>query len=186
MVASFESSMRSRRRKSVTSRMSTRAPTAARFEQREGADEDRRVAPLDLLGDREPGGERGVDSVLVEPDLGQALARRVRVNTHPVQGADRVRAREADLGVAVEDDHTVRHARRVLELDLVAREREAALGDHPREAVEHLEVLAFERAGPATELERRLAGDEPDQGSLAPNGDALDPSPLGRAERLGL
>jgi hypothetical protein len=121
-----------------------RAEGFTRLEQRDGADQDRDVAPFDLLGDGQARAQGGVDRILVEPDLGQLLPRRVGVNAHPMQRADRVGAREPDLRFAVEDDDAVGDAGRVLELDLVAREGEAAFGDHACEALEHLGVLAFE------------------------------------------
>ena len=133
MVASFESSSRSRRRRSVTSRMSTQhADDLVALELRDRLHQQRRLAPLDLLGDREPGADGDVDRVLVEADLGEVQPRRVRVDAHAVQRADRVRAREPHAQVGVEEDHAVADARGVLELDLVLTEREAALGDHAR------------------------------------------------------
>ena len=56
MVASFDSSRRSRRRRSVTSRSSTQhADDAVALELRDRLQQQRRLAPLDLLGDRAAG-----------------------------------------------------------------------------------------------------------------------------------
>ena len=58
IVASFDSSIRSRRRRSVTSRSSTSTPTiSSPSSSGIACTQHRRVAALDLLGDREPGAD---------------------------------------------------------------------------------------------------------------------------------
>ena len=74
IVASFESSMRSRRRRSVTSRSSTSAPVELVVRRAAGCTRTSTddVVALDLLGDRQARrATRGVDRVLVEADLGE-------------------------------------------------------------------------------------------------------------------
>ena len=74
-----------------------------------------------------------------------------------MQRAHRVRARELHARLGVDDDHAVADARRALHLDLVDVERERAVGDHAREAVERLEVGALELARAAGERHRLFA-----------------------------
>ena len=140
IVASFDISIRSRRRRSVTSRMSTTTPVV-RFCSTCGIARMRiDVSARSISSSTGSAGPHG------PPDraLGEARSPRgcrpggVRVDAEVVQQAHRVRAREHDPGVAVEDDHAVTHAWRRLRLDLVLAERERALGDHVREPLEDL------------------------------------------------
>ncbi len=73
---------------------------------------------------------------VVEADVGESLRLRVRVDAHAVQRAHCVRARELHPRLGVDHDHAVADARGALHLDLVDVERERAVGDHAREAVE--------------------------------------------------
>src|SRR3979411_2508788 len=146
--------MRSRRRRSVTSLMSTTAPTTSRSSSNGIARIRIETSPRStssVTGRRggTGGGAAGVLACLAEADVGGALARGVGVDTHPMQRADGVRAREPDVRVGIEDDHAVGDPWRVLELDFVAREREGPLGDHAREPVEQLEVVTLELAATA-------------------------------------
>ena len=131
----------------------------------------------------QPGADRHVDRVLVEAHLGEVQPRRVRVDAHAVHRADRVGAGEADPQVGVEEDHAVADARRVLELVVVLAEREAALGDHRREALERRQVVLLELADAAAERGPRLAGDDGDDRPAVTHRDALHVGPLGRAEQ---
>ena len=100
----------------------------APLEQRDGLDQHRGLAPLDLLGHRDPQPERGLGRVLVEADLPEEQPVGVGVDPEPVQRADGVRAREPDPELVVEEDHPVGDPGRLLDRDLVAGERERALG----------------------------------------------------------
>ena len=84
----------------------------------------------------------------------------------------------------VDQDHAVADARRALGLDLVEVERERAVGDHPREPLERLEVGALELAGLPGEGHRRLAGEQRDQAAGAPHRDALHAHALLGADRV--
>ena len=123
---------------------------------------------------------------VVEADVDEPLRLRVGVDAHAVQRAHRVRARELHARLGVDHDHAVTDARRALHLDLVDVEREGAVGDHAREAVEHVEVRALELTGPAGERHRLLARDEPDEPVVAAHRDHLHPHALLRAERGGV
>ena len=96
--------------------------------------QERGLAPLDLLGDRQPGADGDVDRILVESHLGEVEPRRVRADPERVHRDHRVRPGQAHPQVGIEQHHAVAHPRGVLELVVVLAEREAALGDHRREA----------------------------------------------------
>ena len=117
--------------------------------------------------------------MLVEVHVDELHTRRVRLDSHPVHRADRVRAREPDPQVGIEDDHAVADARRVLELVVVLTEGEGALGDHVSEAVEERDVVVLELPDPPTERESRLAHDDRDDRLAGTNGDVLHVGALG-------
>ena len=127
MVASFDSSSRSRRRRSVTSRSSTqhaddlRRSTAAGSPARSSDVSPRSISSV--TGSR----ARMATSTASwsKPISREVQARRVRVDAEAVHRADRVGAGEAHPQVGVEQDHAVADAGRVLELVVVLAEREA-------------------------------------------------------------
>ena len=80
-------------------------------------------------------------------------------------------------------DHAVADAGGVLELVVVLAEREAALGDHRREAVEGRQVELLELAEVAAEGGTGLPGDDRDHRPGVAHGDALHVRPLGRPEQ---
>ena len=163
-----------------------RARRLPSVDQRDHAHEHRGVLALDLLDDGQAAAHRGVDGGLVEADLAERHARRVRVDAQPVQRADRVRARVPHAAVGIDDDHPVTGPRRTLDLHLFAGERERALGDHRREPVVHLEVVALELAGPSTRGGGCLAREHRDLPSPVADGHGLHVHPLTTAEHLGL
>ena len=154
MVASFDSSRRSRRRRSVTSRTQhahAHRPCRRRAAGSPAARSD--VSPaLDLLGDRaaargwrrRPRPGRSPSRARWRPDVYEWMP-------EAVHRAHRVGAGEPDPQVGIEEDHAVADARGVLELVVVLAEREAALGDHRREALERRQVVLLELAEVAPE-----------------------------------
>ena len=74
----------------------------------------------------------------------------------------------------VYDDHAVAYTRRVLELVVVLAEREAALRDHAREAIEELQVLVLELAELTPDAGPRLPRHHGHDRVPAADGDALD------------
>ena len=181
IVASFDSSSRSRRRSSETSRGEhDRAGHRAVVDQRDAADEHGHVGlPLELLGDRRRdrerrlarGCRRGPSSPKRSPSalawtpmrwsadtpLGDVYSTRPdasrRITPSPTRGASSVSA-----------------SSRV--------EREVAGRDHAGEAVEDVDVGALELAGLAAERRRRLPGEHPDHLAPAAHRDAQHPHPL--------
>src|SRR5262249_54909025 len=123
------------------------------------------------------GTDGGVDRALVEPDLGELHSRRVRVDPHAVQRAHRVRAPVLDARVAVQEDHAVADARRPFQLDLLARERQRAFGDHAGEPGERAGVGVLRLAGATARGRGGLAGEGRDLRAAVADRDALQ-SPL--------
>ena len=116
IVASFDTSIRSRRRRSVTSRIITIPPADSGCPQRDpctSTDDPPGSSPPS----RGPGRVSWVHRGLVEADLTQPQAGRVRVDADPMQRAHRVRAREPDPAFRVQHDHAVTRPRGPLELD---------------------------------------------------------------------
>ena len=74
----------------------------------------------------------------------------------------------------------------VFELVVVLTEREAALGDHRREAVERRQVELLEVTEVATERRARLAGDDGHHRPAVTHRDALHVRPLARTEQRGV
>ena len=96
-----------------------------------------------------------------------------------MEGVDGIGRSVGDASALVEHHDTVADPRRLLgDGGLVAGEREHAVGDHPREAVEQLDVLALEETRPSSDGERRLPGHHRDQVALPAHGDALHPGSL--------
>ena len=162
IVASLPMSCRSRRRSSVTSRTSTRAPRrcpagtsgiarsstvapcASTSLSRGSAKRSAAASAADARGSSSAADE--VSRATVRPEV---LAEQVPGHAEPAVGRQRVGARVDDVAGAVEPQQAVADARRVLRVDL-ARDRvgERALRDH-------LQQLA--RAGQVRELERARA-----------------------------
>ena len=164
IVASFDSSSRSRRRSSEMSRSSTTAPRhRAVLEQRDAAHEHRDLGPsLDLLGDRRGDGERGADR---RPRRGRARRgagrRRWRGRRCGAAPTRRWARRTRPGRCASRSDHAVADPGRLLGLDVLGGEREVAGGDHAGEAVEDVDVGALELARLAAERRASTPGSAP-------------------------
>ena len=151
IVASFDSSMRSRRRRSVTSRISRSAPVGSSSSSigstRSSTDD---VAALDLLGDRAGGGAsraaRGRRRSRSRPGAARCAYAWMPMRCSELTAFGLANCTRVSSSM---HDHAVADARRALDLDLVDVERERALGDHLGEPLEHLEVGALELAGAA-------------------------------------
>ena len=156
------------------------------LEQRDAAHQHHHVAPLDLLGDRQPDGEGSPHRRLVEADLAQAGPVGVAVDPHPVQDRHEVGGGKVDPGGGVEAGHPVTDAGGLVGLGLLRPEGELAGDDHAGEAVEDLDVDPLEVARPAPHRRSRLPGEHAEQGVLPPNGDALHPRHLPCGSELDL
>ena len=179
IVASLDSSRRSRRRSSEMSRVSTTAPDTAPWSisgmQRMSTD-DVGLA-LELLGDRRADREGRVDERVVEAELAEAQALGVGVHADAVQRRHAVRRRVLHPAGGIEEDHAVADAGRLLGLGVLGVEREVAGRDHAGEPVEDVDVGALELAGLAAERRRRLAGEHADHLAAAAHRDARAPAP---------
>ena len=151
MAASLDSSRRSRRRRSLTSRMSTSAPVTAPLS---SSGMQRITTAMSLPSpissvDRQPGlvGER--HRRLVEPGLVEADPFDAGVDAHAVEGVDGVRRGVVDPGAGVEDQHAVADPGVSAGDHLVDGKGKLPLGDHAGQAVEDLDVdpLELARAG---------------------------------------
>ncbi len=157
-----------------------RAGHAAVVEKRDTSEEGDDVGtPLDLLGHRKHGGVGRSHRGFVHAEFVEAHPLGVRRDPQAVESADRVGAGVFDAGSGIEEEHAVTHARGFLGLGhVLAAERKVAPHNHPGEAVEGLDVDAFELSRTPADRRGRLSGEDGEHLPLPPHRDALDPSAL--------
>ena len=140
-----------------------------------------RAGLVDLLDDRLAPFEGLPDRGVVEAELGQALPDGVGADADPVQRRDRVRGRVLHASVGVHDHHAVTDPRGDRGGAAAGLEREGALGDHLREAIEDGQVGPLQLARLAAGPRRPLLRQHRDDATLAPHRYGEHPGDAGHA-----